>query len=95
MKKLFYIVLVIVVLLVISKFVKNEAPVPAAEPEAAVVEETVATPDETAGEIDAVVAEPANIDNLNDGEVVEEGAVEVEEANPAATAEEDETIVKE
>mgnify|MGYP000767518730 CR=1 FL=1 len=90
MKKLFYIVLVIVVLLVIARLVKNEAPA-VAEPEAVAVEETVAVPGDIAGEIDAVVAEPANPDALSDGEVVEE----VEEVNPGETADEDETIINE
>ena len=66
MKKLFYIILVIVILLVISRFVKNEAPAPV-EPDV-VVEETV---EEIANApiSDAEIAEPANPDALSDGEV--------------------------
>ena len=61
MKKLFYIILVIVILLVISRFVKNEAPAPV-EPDV-VVEETV---EEIANApiSDAEIAEPANPDAL-------------------------------
>ena len=67
MKKLFYIILVIVILLVISRFVKNEAPAPV-EPDV-VVEETV---EEIANApiSDAEIAEPANPDALGDGEVM-------------------------
>ena len=88
MKKLFYIILVIVILLVISRFVKNEAPAPV-EPDV-VVEETV---EEIAN--DAEIAEPANPDALGDGEVIEVESEEVEETNPAETADEDETIIEE
>ncbi len=90
MKKFLYIVLVIIVLLIIARLVKNEAPT--AEPESVTVEETVVTPDSVESEIDAVVAEPENADMLGDGEVVDEN---IEETNPAETADEDETIVKE
>ena len=92
MKKLFYIILVIVILLVISRFVKNEAPAPV-EP-VVVVEETV---EEIANApiSDAEIAEPANPDALGDGEVIEVESEEVEETNPAETADEDETIIEE
>ena len=92
MKKLFYIILVIVILLVISRFVKNEAPAPV-EPDV-VVEETV---EEFANApiSDAEIAEPANPDALGDGEVIEVESEEVEETNPAETADEDETIIEE
>lgn len=92
MKKLFYIILVIVILLVISRFVKNEAPAPV-EPDV-VVEETV---EEIANApiSDAEIAEPANSDALGDGEVIEVESEEVEETNPAETADEDETIIEE
>ena len=92
MKKLFYIILVIVILLDISRFVKNEAPAPV-EPDV-VVEETV---EEIANApiSDAEIAEPANPDALGDGEVIEVESEEVEETNPAETADEDETIIEE
>lgn len=92
MKKLFYIILVIVILLVISRFVKNEAPA-LVEPDV-VVEETV---EEIANApiSDAEIAEPANPDALGDGEVIEVESEEVEETNPAETADEDETIIEE
>lgn len=91
MKKLFYIILVVIVLLVISKFVKNEAPISANTAEPAAVEETVNTE-----EISNMVVEPADSDNLSDGEVVEDGVIEeVEEVNPDQTADEDETIIAE
>lgn len=92
MKKLFYIILVIVILLVISRFVKNEAPAPV-EPDV-VVEETV---EEIANApiSDAEIAEPANPDALGDGEVIEVESEEVEETNPDETADEDETIIEE
>ena len=92
MKKLIYIILVIVILLVISRFVKNEAPAPV-EPDV-VVEETV---EEIANApiSDAEIAEPANPDALGDGEVIEVESEEVEETNPAETADEDETIIEE
>lgn len=92
MKKLFYIILVIVILLVISRFVKNEAPAPVETD--VVVEETV---EEIANApiSDAEIAEPANPDALGDGEVIEVESEEVEETNPAETADEDETIIEE
>ncbi len=97
MKKLFYIVLVIVVLLVISKLVKNEAPVINEEPAAVVIDENVTAQmlPETDSNGEALVAEPVNPDAIGDGEVVEEEAEEVIEENPSATADEDETIIKE
>lgn len=80
MKKLFYIVLVIVVLLVIAQFVKQEsaAPVPAEDVAEVVVEESSVAPD-----------------MMGDGQVVEEEAEDVVEVNPEETADEDETIVQE
>lgn len=96
MKKLFYIVLVIVVLLVISKLIKNEAPAPQPTAEAVAVEEMAIAPDSVIEAEGIIVEEPANPDNLSDGEVVDDEVVEeVEEVNPEATAEEDETIIKE
>ena len=44
---------------------------------------------------DAEIAEPANPDALGDGEVIEVESEEVEETNPAETADEDETIIEE
>ncbi len=93
MKKLFYIVLVIVVLLVISRFIKNSnETVPTAEP--AVVAEEVVVDENAKGEPiaveDVVVAEPdADVDA---GEEVDGTIVET---NPEATQDEDETIVSE
>ncbi len=85
MKKIFYIVLVIVILLVIGRFVKQENSAPVAD-ENTVVEETIV--DENA------ISAAANPDAIGDGEVVEE-AEEVVEVNPEETADEDETIVNE
>lgn len=85
MKKLFYIALVIVLLLVIGKLVKQDASLKNV-PAAAV---------ETSAEINAVVADPLNPDVIGDGEVIDDEAEEVEETNPDETADEDETIIKE
>lgn len=97
MKKLFYIVLVVVVLMVISKLVKNDAPVINDEPAAVVIEENVTAQvlPATGADGEVLIAEPVNPDAIGDGEVVEEEAEEVVEENPAATADEDETIIKE
>ena len=97
MKKLFYIVLVIVVLLIISKLVKNEAPAINDEPAAVVIDENVTAQvlPQTDSNGEVLVTEPVNPDAIGDGEVVEEEAEEVVEENPSATADEDETIVKE
>lgn len=100
MKKLFYIVLVIVVLLVVANFVKNGTP-NVAQPEVVAVEEVVATPDaevvaDEVAPVEAVADAIANTEILNDGEVVEEDTAEVvEEANPDSTQSDDETVVKE
>ena len=95
MKKLFYIVLVIVVLLVIAQFVKQEsaAPVPA-EDVAVVVEEGSVAPD-TMGDGEVVEEATSSPDMMGDGQVVEEEAEEVIEVNPEETAGEDETVVQE
>lgn len=85
MKKLFYIALVIVLLLVIGKLVKQDSSLKNV-PAAAV---------ETSADINAVVADPLNPDVIGDGEVVDDEAEEVEETNPDETADEDETIIKE
>ena len=83
MKKLFYIVLVVIILLVIGKFVMNETPT-ATITEEVTVDENVA-PEEAPAAVDAeaignmeVSAENAE---ANDGQVVEEEAAveEVEE----------------
>ena len=111
MKKLFYIILVIVILGVISYFVKQEAP----QTEAVVTEEV--SVDGDAIEVGAAeVVVPEDPENLGDGEIVEsttmtvedvanenipevapenDGAEEVEEANPSETSDEDETVVSE
>ena len=74
MKKLFYVVLVIVVLLVIGRFVKNEFDAP--EPQTEVIE----IDDQAANdEISAAVSETINPDAIGDGEVIDENIVE---ANP-------------
>lgn len=85
MKKLFYIALVIVLLLVIGKLAKQDAS----------VKNVPAATVETSADINAVVADPLNPDVIGDGEVIDEEAEEVEETNPDETADEDETIIKE
>lgn len=95
MKKVFYIVLVIVILLVIGQIIrKNQTP--AVEPEVVTVEENIAVEniDENAdgavaveeGKVVVVDHEPAAEDTEVDENVVE--------TNPEATAGEDETIVE-
>ncbi len=84
MKKIFYIVLVIVVLLVIGRLIKQDA---TTADEGVTVEETIV--DENA------LSASTNPDAIGDGEVVEEEAEDVVEVNPEQTADEDETIVKE
>ena len=84
MKKIFYIVLVIVVLLVIGRLIKQDT---TTADEGVTVEETIV--DENA------LSASANPDAIGDGEVVEEEAEDVVEVNPEQTADEDETIVKE
>lgn len=89
MKKLFYIVLVIVALMVISRFVKQgNQTVPA---EIIGVEEVVP---------DGVVADEVAVDEngnvISEEEVIdEEEAQDVEEVNPEETGDDHETIIKE
>lgn len=92
MKKLFYIVLVIVALMVIGRFVKQgnqtvPAEIVAVEeitPEAVIVEE---------------VAVDENGNTISEEEVITDDSVEaiedIEEANPDETGEDGETVVKE
>lgn len=91
MKKLFYIVLVVAILLAVGYFVKNEAPVAENTPEVPVAEETV-----DAEAIGNMEIETEDAETLNDGEIVDgEAAEEVEEVNPDETADEDETVIEE
>lgn len=108
MKKLAYIILVIAILVLISHFVKQgNVTAPAATTEIPVVEVTettaavaeVAAPTTTPAEDNDVV----DVQEVTEDVIVEDsaptsandGAVEVEEINPAQTANEDETVVKE
>ena len=84
MKKLFYIVLVIVILLVIGQLLRSN--IPAAAPTDA---ETVRI--DTVVEDSAVVTEDENGNMVVDGEIVED----IEEENPSATSDEQETIISE
>ncbi len=90
MKKLFYIILVVAILLAVSFFVKNEAPVAENVPEVPVAEETV-----DAEAIGNMEINTEDAENISDGEIVDGEAVEeVEELNPNETADEDETVVE-
>ena len=86
MKKIFYIVLVIVALLVIAQFVKNNQTQDVVVEGAEVVSVNEAADGTVTAEDDAVVAD-------DEGDAVE--SVDVVEENPSATASEDETIVNE
>lgn len=99
MKKIFYIILVIVALMVISRFVKegnqeNTAPtttvVEAVEAvdAAAVGNAEIAAPDEE-------MIEETVVDGVDDNGMEEETVLDVEETAPADTQNEGETIVKE
>lgn len=96
MKKIFYIILVIVALMVISRFVKegnqeNTAPattVVEAVDAAAVGDAEIAAPDEE-------IIEETVVDGIDDNGMEEETVIEVEETAPEATQNEGETIVKE
>lgn len=83
MKKLFYIVLVIVILLVIGQLLRNNLPATAQTTESIGVDTIV--------EENAVVTEDADGNMVVDGEVVED----IEEENPSATSDEQETIISE
>lgn len=89
MKKLFYIVLVIVALMVISRFVKQgNQTVPA---EVIGVEEVM--PDVVAAE-EVAVDENGNI--ISEEDVIsEDEAEDIEEANPDETGDDHETVIKE
>ena len=78
MKKIFYIILVIVILLVAGRMLKDQTAETA--PTAATVVEH-----------QPVVAEDENGNMTVDGEIVED----VEEENPEATANQEETIIQE
>lgn len=96
MKKIFYIILVIVALMVISRFIKegnqeNTAPtttVVEAVDAAAVGDAEIAAPDEE-------IIEETVVDGVDDNGMEEETVLDVEEAAPADTQNEGETIVKE
>ncbi len=78
MKKIFYIILVIVILLVAGRLLKDQT-----------AETVPATA--TTVEHQPVVAEDENGNMTVDGEIVED----VEEENPEATANQEETIIQE
>ncbi|MBR2033719.1 MAG: hypothetical protein IKA03_03495 [Alphaproteobacteria bacterium] len=85
MKKLFYIALVVIVLLVIGYVAKQKFAT--TEPEVVVVEEEIAV-------ISPATAEDVANEVIGDGEVVdEEVAEDVVESNPEDTADEGETFV--
>ncbi len=83
MKKLFYIVLVIIILMVVGQLLKNNMPATAEPADGAGVEAVV--------EEQAVVTEDENGNMVVDGEVVED----IEEENPSVTADEQETVIQE
>lgn len=95
MKKVFYIVLVIVILLVIGQIIrKNQTP--AAEPEVVTVEENIAVENIDENADGAVAVEEDEVvvvdhEPAAEGTEVDENVVET---NPEATAGEDETIVE-
>lgn len=91
MKKLFYIVLVIVVLMVIGRFIKQGNQVPAAEPATEVIAVEAETP-EAAAVDEVAVDENGNV--IAEEEIISESVAEgIEEAvSPeAANAVEDES----
>lgn len=95
MKKVFYIVLVIVILLVIGQIVrKNQTP--AVEPEVVTVEENIAVENIDENADGAVAAEEEEVVVVDHEPAAEDTEVDenVVETNPEATAEEDETIVE-
>lgn len=83
MKKIFYIVLVIIILLVIGQFLKSNIPASA--------QTAPATPTQAVVEENAVVTEDEEGNMVVDGEVVED----IEEENPSATSDEQETVISE
>lgn len=100
MKKIFYIVLVIVILLVIGQIIrKNQAQV--AEPEVVTVEENIVVEGRAAENADAnadgaVAIEEEEVVVVDHEPTAEETEVDenVVETNPEATAGQDETIVE-
>lgn len=100
MKKIFYIVLVIVILLVIGQIIrKNQAQV--AEPEVITVEENIVVEGSAAENADAnadgaVAVEEEEVVVVDHEPTAEETEVDenVVETNPEATAGQDETIVE-
>lgn len=104
MKKLFYVVLVVMVLMVIASFVKKGMESEPAIVEEAVVEDVIACDCDapcTCDESDQActcAAQRAACDcsgERGDGEIVGDEAEDVVEDNPDATSHEDETIVAE
>lgn len=99
MKKLAYIILVIAILVVISHFVKQGGENPAVE--TVTVTEEIAPVEEISTE-NAVPAEDTDVVDVQEDIIIDDNnaeeeidAVEVEETNPAETADEDETIIQE
>ncbi len=96
MKKLFYIVLVIVILMVIGRLLKKEHNTLNAEP-AVAAETTGQNEEKTAPKIQAVIEEQSVVTEDEDGNMSVDGEVveDIEEENPSATANDGETIINE
>lgn len=86
MKKIFYLILIIVIILVIGRLV-NKSPTPAVETNIAAVEAV----NEATDTGTAVVTEDSEGNMSVDGQPVED----IEEENPEDTAGEEETIIQE
>ena len=108
MKKLFYIILVVLVLVLVGKFVKEkqaEAPVVESvtitEEENAISPDTVVVPDQDVQAVDQIDEEVVETNQFDsgDGMVVDETATQttddIVEENPEFTSGDDETIVAE
>lgn len=86
MKKIFYLILIVVIILVIGRLV-NKSPAPAVETNIVAVESV----NEAADAETAVVTEDSEGNMSVDGQPVED----IEEENPEDTAGEEETIIQE
>lgn len=91
MKKIFYLILIIVIILVIGRLV-NKSPTPAVETNIAAVEiAAVESVNEATDTETAIVTEDSEGNMSVDGQPVED----IEEENPEDTAGEEETIIQE
>lgn len=86
MKKIFYLILIVVIILVIGRLV-NKSPTPAVETNIVAVEAV----NEAADAETAVITEDSEGNMSVDGQPVED----IEEENPEDTAGEEETIIQE